>query len=42
MFNDFKLPMWVAIFGDVGVLIIVILNSMRALFYKNRQKKRDN
>ena len=39
MFKDFKLPMWVAIFGDVGVLIIVILNSMRALFYKNKHEK---
>ncbi|MBQ9448267.1 MAG: cadmium-translocating P-type ATPase [Acholeplasmatales bacterium] len=42
MFKDFKLPMWVAIFGDVGVLIIVILNSMRALFYKNKHEKMDN
>ncbi len=31
---SFELPMWVAIFGDVGVLIIAILNAMRALKYK--------
>jgi len=30
----FELPMWVAILGDVGVLIIAILNAMRALKYK--------
>ena len=29
--NGFKLPMWLAIFGDVGVLIICILNALRAL-----------
>lgn len=40
--NGFKVPMWVAIFGDVGVLIIAILNSMRALFYKNRSEKEKN
>lgn len=28
---NFELPMFVAIFGDVGVLIIAILNSLRAL-----------
>ena len=28
---SFELPMWVAIIGDVGVLIIAILNAMRAL-----------
>ncbi len=31
IFSGFKLPMWVAIFGDVGVCLIAILNSMRAL-----------
>ena len=39
VFKGFKLPMWVAIFGDVGVLIIVVLNSMRALLYKNKDKR---
>ena len=29
--NGFKIPMWFAIFGDVGVLIICILNALRAL-----------
>ena len=24
--------MWIAVFGDVGVLVIAILNSMRAMF----------
>ena len=32
--NGFKLPMWLAIFGDVGVLIICILNALRALKIK--------
>ena len=31
-----QLPMWVAIFGDVGVLIIAILNAIRALFIKTK------
>lgn len=31
---QFELPMWVAILGDVGVLIVAILNAMRALKYK--------
>ena len=26
--------MWLAVFGDVGVAVIAILNSMRALKYK--------
>ena len=30
----FELPMWVAILGDVGVLVLAILNAMRALKYK--------
>ena len=29
--NGFKIQMWFAIFGDVGVLIICILNALRAL-----------
>jgi len=32
--NGFKLPMWLAIFGDVGVLIICILNALRAMRIK--------
>ena len=32
--NGFKIPMWFAIFGDVGVLIICILNAIRALKIK--------
>lgn len=31
-----KLPMWVAIFGDVGVLILAVFNAIRALFVKNK------
>ena len=31
LIEGFKLPMWVAIFGDVGVCVIAILNAMRAL-----------
>ena len=27
--------MWLAIFADVGVMIIAILNAIRALFVKN-------
>ena len=30
-------PIWLAIFADVGVLILCILNSMRAMFYKNKK-----
>ncbi|MBR6071237.1 MAG: cadmium-translocating P-type ATPase [Acholeplasmatales bacterium] len=32
--EGFKMPMWVAIFGDVGVCILAVLNSMRALKVK--------
>ena len=28
--------MWLAVFGDVGVAIIAILNAMRAMGVKNR------
>ena len=35
-----KLPMWVAIFGDVGVLIIAVFNAIRALFIKNKKQGR--
>ena len=31
----FKLPMWLAIFGDVGVCVLAVFNSMRALQYKD-------
>ncbi len=31
--------MWLAIFADVGVLIIAVLNAVRALFVKNLMKK---
>ena len=31
----FKLPMWLAIFGDVGVCVLAVLNAMRALHYKD-------
>ena len=31
----FKLPMWLAIFGDVGVCVIAVFNAMRALHYKD-------
>ena len=34
LISGFKLPMWVAIFGDVGVCVIAILNAMRALSVK--------
>ena len=27
--------MWVAIFADVGVMVIAVLNAIRALFVKN-------
>ena len=26
--------MWIAVFGDVGVMVLAILNAMRAMFYK--------
>ena len=31
---DYKANMWVAIFADVGVMIIAVLNAIRALFVK--------
>ncbi|MBQ9900394.1 MAG: cadmium-translocating P-type ATPase [Acholeplasmatales bacterium] len=34
--NGFKLPMWFAIFGDVGVLVICILNALRAMIIKKK------
>ncbi len=30
--------MWLAIFADTGVLIIAVLNAMRALYYRNMEK----
>ena len=35
--NGFKLPMWLAIFGDVGVLIVCILNALRAMKIKKEK-----
>jgi len=32
--NKFEVPMWLAIFGDVGILVIAILNALRALKIK--------
>ena len=29
--------MWIAVFGDVGVLVIAILNSMRSMMRLNKQ-----
>ena len=29
--------MWAAVFGDVGVSVLAILNAIRALRYKNRK-----
>ena len=28
--------MWAAVFGDVGVSVLAILNAMRALLYKGK------
>ena len=36
--NGFKLPMWFAIFGDVGVLVICILNALRAMIIKKEKE----
>ncbi len=35
--NGFKMPMWFAIFGDVGVLVICILNALRAMIVKRKE-----
>ena len=35
--NGFKIPMWFAIFGDVGVLVICILNALRAMIVKRKE-----
>lgn len=32
--------MWLAVFGDVGVCLIAVANSLRALHYKAKKKKR--
>lgn len=32
--------MWLAVFGDVGVCLIAIANSLRALYYKGNKKKK--
>ena len=31
IFGNFYLPMWVAIFGDVGVCVLAVFNALRAL-----------
>ena len=28
--------MWIAVFGDVGVMLLAVLNAMRAMFYRNK------
>ena len=33
--------MWTAVFGDVGVSVLAILNAIRALSYKREQKSID-
>lgn len=33
--------MWLAVFGDVGVCLLAIANSLRALYYKGEKKKKD-
>ena len=34
------LPVWLAMFADVGVMTIALLNSIRAGFIKNKQKSK--
>ena len=31
--------MWLAVFGDVGVCLIAVANSLRALYFRNKSKK---
>lgn len=33
--------MWLAVFGDVGVCLIAIANSLRALYYKGKRKHKN-
>ncbi len=33
--------MWLAVFGDVGVCLIAVANSLRALYYKGEKKKKN-
>lgn len=37
VFLNREVPMWLAVFGDVGVALIAILNSLRALIVKNNK-----
>ena len=30
--------MWLAVFGDVGVCLIAVANSLRAMYYKSKKK----
>ena len=32
--------MWLAVFGDVGVCLIAVANSLRALHYKAKKKRK--
>lgn len=34
-YNDTVLNMWLAVFADVGVMILAVINAIRALFVKN-------
>ena len=36
-----KASMWTAIFADVGVMVIAVLNAMRALYTKDLEKKNE-
>lgn len=38
VFLNREVPMWLAVFGDVGVALIAILNSLRALSFKKSKK----
>jgi Cd2+/Zn2+-exporting ATPase len=38
VFLNKELPMWIAVFGDVGVAIIAIVNSLRAMIVKKSNK----
>lgn len=33
--------MWLAVFGDVGVCLLAVANSLRALYYKGEKKKKN-
>lgn len=38
VFLNREVPMWLAVFGDVGVALIAILNSLRSLSFKKSKK----